>query len=282
LLPALGTAQETARRSQCASNLRQLVQAHHLYNSDNDEWIPGRSSYYHQRGRDAEWSYGRGCFRSIFRWGYLGPALEDQTDTVTLVSQLAIDLTVCPSNWPEPRKNSTGWLEPLHPCRRTLRAANTHMGVHHGETSSVGTLFYAGGGIYKEQAHWTGGLLRDLRAADVLQSESWVFLGDFVSSDPTGWPDGWDSGWTYLNANWTNHMPGQWDPRGGNFAFHDGHVVWYPNHSLYNAGECKWPVDHWSFWYNGGRLASSPRSVQWYWSDNLRAAQSVISNGAIR
>jgi prepilin-type N-terminal cleavage/methylation domain-containing protein/prepilin-type processing-associated H-X9-DG protein len=40
LLPALSSAQEQARRVQCASNLRQIGLAYHMYANDNDGFIP--------------------------------------------------------------------------------------------------------------------------------------------------------------------------------------------------------------------------------------------------
>ena len=151
------------------------------------------------------------------------------------------------------------------------------MGDHaHGQTSSVGTYFYTGGGNIKSQPAWAGGLLRELREADVLRPSMWVYVGDYVSSDPNGWPDGWNSGWTYANANWTNHRPSVWPPAGGNFAFFDSHVAWYAWSTTYSANECRFPRDTWSFWYNGGRLNGT-----WYWSSNLQAAQDVISDTAI-
>ncbi len=40
LLPVLGKAQEQANRSVCASNLRQLSLALHMYAQDYNEWLP--------------------------------------------------------------------------------------------------------------------------------------------------------------------------------------------------------------------------------------------------
>jgi len=276
LMPALGRAREIARRARCVANLRQMTHAHMFYTMDDGGGVADRNDYYHQRGRDANYFNPGGCFRSIYRWGYLGETLEGQPDDVNLVSEMAIETAICPSNWAEPRKNNANWMEPLHPCRRTLRAIQTHMGAHHGESSSTGSYFYTGGGNIKSQAHWAGGLLRRLREGDILRPSSWVFCGDYVPSDPNAWPDGWDSGWTYANANWTNHVPGEWPPQGGNFSFYDGHVEWSAWQDTYSAGECRFPVDTWSFWYNGGRYNGA-----WYWSANLQAAQDVISDDAI-
>src|SRR2546421_3210637 len=40
LLPALGAAQDAARRTQCLSNLRQLATAAHLYAANNHDFYP--------------------------------------------------------------------------------------------------------------------------------------------------------------------------------------------------------------------------------------------------
>ena len=276
LMPTLEQAREGARKACCLSNLRQVTLAHHMYITDNAGGVPDRNDYYHQRGRDAAYYNPGGCFRFIYRWGYLGAPLEGLPDDVNLVSEAAIQTTICPSNWGEPRKNNANWMEPLQLCRRTLRAIQNHMGAHHGDVSSVGSYFYTGGGNLKGQPLWAGGLLRRLRDSDVRRPSQWVFCGDYVSSDPNAWPDGWDSGWTYANASWTNHRPDVWPPDGGNFAFYDGHVAWYGWSDTYSANECRFPLDTWSFWYNGGKFNGT-----WYWSQNLQAAQDVISDDAI-
>ena len=43
LLPALNKARDKARAIQCLSNLKQQGTAFHMYNSDNDDWLPPRS-----------------------------------------------------------------------------------------------------------------------------------------------------------------------------------------------------------------------------------------------
>src|SRR6185369_6112677 len=40
LFPVFAQAREAARRTNCLSNLRQLVTAHHLYTQDHDETLP--------------------------------------------------------------------------------------------------------------------------------------------------------------------------------------------------------------------------------------------------
>src|SRR3990172_461895 len=40
LLPALGRARESARRTQCASNLKQIGMAMHMYANENSETFP--------------------------------------------------------------------------------------------------------------------------------------------------------------------------------------------------------------------------------------------------
>lgn len=44
LLPALNKAREAAKKTQCASNLRQVGQAMHMYANDNGGWIPPQYS----------------------------------------------------------------------------------------------------------------------------------------------------------------------------------------------------------------------------------------------
>jgi prepilin-type processing-associated H-X9-DG protein len=139
----------------------------------------------------------------------------------------------------------------------------------------VGTYFWTGGGLSKDQAHWAGGLLRDIREGDVTKPLEWVTLGDFVASNPIGWPDGFDSGWTYENANWTNHGQG-WPPSGGNYTFQDGHVQWIQMSGLTSAYEMMWPQGLWAFWYNQGR-----RDGVGYSGSSLRAQQDVLSGTVI-
>ena len=40
LLPALNSAKDRAKRAQCASNMRQVAYAYHMYNDDNDNHLP--------------------------------------------------------------------------------------------------------------------------------------------------------------------------------------------------------------------------------------------------
>lgn len=283
LLPALGSAREMAYRAQCAGNLRQTTLAHVLYTEDSDGWIADRNDYYHQLGRDAPYYNPGGGFRSIFRWGYLGEALADRTDTVTLVSETAIATMVCPSNWSAPRRNHAGWLEPLQPCRRTLRAIATHMGVHHPGDSgvaSVGTYFYTGGGA-ERSASPLGGLNRHLRNGHVLRPAEWVFSGDYVVAQPNGLPDGWASGWTFANANFNDHRPESLPPAGGNYAFLDGHVAWYPSGRLWAAYELSWPLDCWAFWYNQGQIRRGSGAFQQLSGTGLQTAQDVLLDTAI-
>lgn len=47
LLPALGSARQTARKSFCMSNLRQCGQTAYLYASDNGNWLPATSTTVH-------------------------------------------------------------------------------------------------------------------------------------------------------------------------------------------------------------------------------------------
>ena len=289
LLPVLGRAREQARRVACMNNLRQIVMAHKLYSSDYEECIADRSSYYHQRGRDTGYyeprpadpvGYGGG-FRSIYRFGYLGPAING--DSVNVYSQVYVQTAVCPSNI-TPRSNHTGWIEPLQPCRFNLQRIVTHMGSHHGDGDggvNTGTYFWTGGGCRNFNPGWSGGLMASLREGDILRPEDWVVTGDFVPSDPNGWPDGYNSGYTYLNANWINHRPDAWPPAGGNYAFWDGRVEWQPMSSLWGAYELMWPKDCWAFWYNNGQRTTGSGTFQQFSGAGLRAAQHVISGQAI-
>ena len=284
LLPALRSARETGRRMACAANLRQMTLAHVLYMDDNDSSIADRNNYYHNRGRDAPYYNAAGCFRSIYRYGYAGTQLDGQVDSPSMVSPMAMKIMVCPSNGSRPRQNGAGWIEPLQACRRTLRAIVTHMGVHHpGDdgSASVGTYFYTGGGVSNPNAGWAGGLLVSMKANDVLLPAEWVFCGDYTAADPNGWPDGWASGWTYQNANWTDHSPGIEPPAGGNYAFFDGHVAWYPNRLLWSAYELRWPVDCWAFWYNNWQRTTAVGVFQ-QGSSGGGPAQNVLSDRVIR
>lgn len=277
LLPALARAREMGRRSGCSNNQRQLAMAHQLYTDDSDGWIAARNSYSHNRGIDRAYNSAEGSFRSIFKHGYIGEALVDKPDDTNLVSPAAMGVAVCPSNAVAPRKNNTGWMTSAQPCRATLVAIVTHMGTHHNTNLSTGTYFYTGGGASKDQSHWTGGLLTMLRDTDVTRPDQWVSMGDFIASNPAGWPDGFNNGWTYLNANWNNHGTDRYPPYGANYTFQDGHVQWISYSDTVTVNESRWPRNYWAFYYNGAYLNGVHRA-----GNTLKNLQDVITDTAIK
>ncbi len=62
LLPALSTARETARRTVCASNLKQIGQLLYSYGSDYNEYLPIVCRDVYGNGYDAYWQYHLGMY----------------------------------------------------------------------------------------------------------------------------------------------------------------------------------------------------------------------------
>ena len=96
LLPAVGSARESARRTECANNLRQLGIGLTSYNTANEVYPMG-STIHQQRGRP-------GLSWTIFCLPYVGEAnLYDRIDpqpngtTATLPREIAVTLLMCPS-----------------------------------------------------------------------------------------------------------------------------------------------------------------------------------------
>src|SRR3990172_10581041 len=67
LLPALGRAQEEARKTQCRSNLRQIGLAMTMYCSDNSRWTPCGYGGYVRLGTGNHLAY-NGTYDSVAVW----------------------------------------------------------------------------------------------------------------------------------------------------------------------------------------------------------------------
>ena len=59
LLPALNRARDSAHKSSCLGNLRQLQQSSLLYAGDNGDFLPPRRPYYPVNAWDKAWCYAR-------------------------------------------------------------------------------------------------------------------------------------------------------------------------------------------------------------------------------
>lgn len=71
LLPALGLAKETARRTLCVNNMRQFAAYNHVYASENDEYIPqtrtsGGGGLHHLRDWTREIMVREGVYGTLF------------------------------------------------------------------------------------------------------------------------------------------------------------------------------------------------------------------------
>ncbi len=92
LLPALTNAREKGRMTSCASNLKQLGLANHLYASDYKSFAPGRSGGYYtgqhwigwRANSNDPWDYSKGLFVDyIGKTGRIKdcPSMHDKVDT---------------------------------------------------------------------------------------------------------------------------------------------------------------------------------------------------------
>jgi len=280
LLPALQTARESANRSVCNNNLRQMLIAHLSRVPDNDDYLANRNNYYHDRGWDNVLTNAGGCFRSIFVENYI-PGVPANATRLTALPINLVKLMICPSNYNLPRQNYYNTIT-AEPCRTDGRRLLVQLHLEtHLDIVQCGNYFYTGGGLTPNLG-WSGGLMTRLKDADILRPSEWVFCGDYVPFNPNGFPDGYANGWTYANANYTNHRPTAWPPGGGNYAFYDGHVTWYNWNQLWNSGLLMWPKDHWNFSYSHGQRTSSSGVLQDLGGTALQAAENVINPAAIQ
>lgn len=92
IFPSFARAREMARRTSCASNLRQLGLAVQQYTQDYDERLPGAWSGTQGEGKDGGWIYYLKC-------GLVGtPAQFDGTKGAIYPYTKSVQILVCPSD----------------------------------------------------------------------------------------------------------------------------------------------------------------------------------------
>jgi len=122
LLPALGKARETARRSVCSSNMRQLTTCVLNYATDNNGHLP----YYF------------GC-RSFIR---LGEMVPDEYERFLTEIEDGKDVLTCPSNPAPPIPYGPGWSSTIKYFGgfygEKEAPGRTYRGSHFGDSSGLG------------------------------------------------------------------------------------------------------------------------------------------------
>lgn len=199
LLPALKRAREQARRSVCASGVRQFVTVCVMYANDEQDRPPAAAYYY---GGGPWYFYGRYCFSNVVRC-YLAQKY----------GLAPVGLWICPSG--------------MDPARHTLYRSNGAKYVQMNCTSisnnasltSYGYLIGAGtpAGPGPSQT----GLGRAARLSEARRPAERIVWWDALR--PNGEYRYGFNPW-YVSVN--NHANNAFAPEGGNYGMVDGHVEW--------------------------------------------------------
>ncbi len=97
LLPALNKAREAAKLVQCASNMRQVGLAMHMYANDSKGWLPAAVSagwygpYYDDDGASITW------VRRLIRTKLLSASGEPFTGGFAWLNDLSVPVLNCPN-----------------------------------------------------------------------------------------------------------------------------------------------------------------------------------------
>ena len=206
LLPALASAKERAKRTQCVSNLRQIGIGGMMYAGDNQDFFPA-----------AAWNTGWHAFNPYQLGGGLGQVADQLGLNTNTTSSSGYGLS------------RTIWTCPNRP---TLPAPNQWPNP---QTWAIGYQFY--GGV----TNWTYHGLSEPSASPVKSSTSkpsWMLAADLVIWFQGASVKGWGDSSEPLN-NGLCSLPAHVDsgsriPAGGNEVFADGSARWIKADQMYN------------------------------------------------
>jgi prepilin-type N-terminal cleavage/methylation domain-containing protein/prepilin-type processing-associated H-X9-DG protein len=176
LLPSLSRAREQARAVACSANIAQILRAEYLYQTQNQEWIPGApmtTGWFWMRSNQNVWNpFTTGFYRLAVEWfDYATPlrAVMSGPNSVPRPASVADNLAVqktlwsrtttevfhCPSNPQVSRAfplNASGWPTIQAPSYLTMQS-----------------IVRAGPDVYNKK----GGIQYAAPPSDVAQSASW-------------------------------------------------------------------------------------------------------------
>lgn len=198
LLPVLGRARESARRTVCMSSVRQFLLGVHIYSNDQDDAVPNASAHTGSPNRNY---YGRYTFTSNRRY-YLAKTYAMD----------AVEQWICPSGMDERHKL---WL--THKDKYPIFQPNYD---NNASQTSYGYLVGA------DQAGWGGGPSQTGHGRLWFVSDSEQPANRIVWWDAIG-PNGtWKTPLTSQWASANNHYKGNFESEGGNYGMLDGHAEW--------------------------------------------------------
>lgn len=198
LLPALKRAREQARRSVCASSVRQLVSTCHMYAADWGGRPPAGAYHY---GPNCNY-YGRYVFSNVMRCFLAQKYGLNQ-----------VDIWICPSG--------------KDPSRHTLYRSNgaryvtmncSYLDNNHSLTS-YGYLI--GGGTPCGGGPSQVGHTRVRHLTEAKRPAERIAWWDTITGNGSG-----AYGWGVWKTSANNHFHGHYIPDGGNYGMVDGHVEW--------------------------------------------------------
>ncbi len=215
LLPALGKAQENARRAKCMSNLKQCGVALELYASDDSE----------QRLPDADW----------------GSSIFVHSGKPSLAMSYGMDNLVvsCPSAYPTPGTVANGSQSYVgYPVAETFDVYNAEYygnGMHY---------YYCGGnGGYPTTQPvgwiygWNYGAGPQLQLRDLAGAKPLMWDISYTAQGVIPQSGGPLSGHYWIQPPRSNHANPDGTAFGENMLFGDGHVEWKPlNHGIGTDG----------------------------------------------
>ncbi|MFZ2658711.1 MAG: DUF1559 domain-containing protein [Victivallales bacterium] len=224
LLPALGTAKETARRSACASNLKQLGYLCFSYASDFNDWFPPSN-------QNPNWFGGNtvgNAIRQVNGLGFLKyPAITGQADCSTYSGSAKIFF--CPSLVGNSSASAT-WNNAYRTNPESTLWDNGYAGYTYignpwnvqgdGWTNmdflSLGTLWWSPNGCIYGPGR---------RASNPSISPSRIALGSDLMVD--------NGSTSYFRIH-PNGIP--WPANGGNLLLGDGHLTWLKASGWWTCG----------------------------------------------
>jgi prepilin-type N-terminal cleavage/methylation domain-containing protein/prepilin-type processing-associated H-X9-DG protein len=225
LLPALGKVRESAKRTQCASNLRQLVQSTLILAQNN-------KGHFRLSHRDLKQADGD-------RWNYAGLTYLTTADHIAWIADhlvdrykteagLDLELLACPNRTSlSPEENWIKWENNAEPGHRRLRTGYYLLaGRWEDKYPYLVTPPEAAPGHRIYSPLHTGNPAKHVLASDVIEKATATAYSGKQTTAPHG-----RRGWVASPAG-TSPDPDTIGSQGGNFAFLDGSVQWLPQGDL--------------------------------------------------